>query len=121
MKYLAIIKDSFLETIDFKIFYILLALSVLSSLLAACVSFPRLEPAEALEKNLGSKLKVADTQVVSSHWFSPRGSYRFVLEVQATEESWKNLCSGLERNVRDHGERLIARRLDLGLEDYMSG
>jgi ABC-type transport system involved in multi-copper enzyme maturation permease subunit len=52
MKYWAILKDSFYETIDFKVFYVLLAISSLIILFCFGIQFPYVSMPEALSKNL---------------------------------------------------------------------
>jgi len=46
MKYLAILKDSFLEAVDAKIFYVMVGLSLLLALLVGCISY---QPVPALD------------------------------------------------------------------------
>jgi ABC-type transport system involved in multi-copper enzyme maturation permease subunit len=78
MKALAILKDSFLETIDFKLFYVLIILSMVLAAAVLCVQFTQYDPDVAIESNLSPFGKVTNVETLETSKFSPYGRYRFV-------------------------------------------
>lgn len=81
MKYLSILKDSLYETIDFKLFYVLIGLSVLLTVGVASFTFPRLPAQEALENNLGKR--AADQLAQRTFMFDGEAQDRIRKRLQA--------------------------------------
>ncbi|MCS6975789.1 MAG: hypothetical protein NZM31_02105, partial [Gemmatales bacterium] len=79
MKFLAVLKDSLYETIDQKLFYVLLAVSLVLVLLCASFSFQRLPVAEVLQNHYGNTVTISEVQVVDEPTFGSKGRYRFTI------------------------------------------
>ena len=79
MKYLAILKDAIYETIDFKIFYILMGVSVLLALCGLCFNFPHKPVEKVLGKLTGGSFAVSDVQALDESRFNSVVRYRFTL------------------------------------------
>jgi ABC-type transport system involved in multi-copper enzyme maturation permease subunit len=117
MKFLAILKDSFYETKDFKLFYILLGISVLFTVAAASFRFPRLPVEEALNNNVGGDLRVRDVQPIEESFFTPHARYRFRLEPRKEGELVQRLTATAKKSILEYeGQRFEQRRI-LGLEE----
>ncbi|MCS6976899.1 MAG: ABC transporter permease [Gemmatales bacterium] len=79
MKFLAVLKDSLYETIDQKLFYVLLAVSLVLVLVCASFSFQRLPVAEVLQNHYGNTVTISEVQVVDEPTFGSQGRYRFTI------------------------------------------
>src|SRR5271156_4524496 len=100
MKVLAILKDSFYETLDSKVFFVMAGLSGLLMLLIASVSFRPVTFEEELKQltrfltvmsggTFGSSplhVDIVDFQQVNDAVEPWRGDYRFTVKVQVPEE-----------------------------------
>ncbi len=99
MRYLAIFKDSFRETLDCKTFWVLLAVSVIFILLCWSISFAPLSPEESLEDIAGNFGTVVIprpgamlhasyrvTFQAEGPWSETDGLYSFRLRVSPVEE-----------------------------------
>ncbi len=123
MKYWAILKDSFYETIDFKLFYILIGLSVLLTLVCASFTFPRLPVDQALANNLGPEATVETVAALHESWFTPRATYRFTLLLKPVNDLDRKLQEAIHKNNQKRESRLHLLGMQLGLEqpDRMRG
>lgn len=119
MKYLAILKDSLYETSDFKVFYVLLALSVFLTLVCASFTFHRHPIEEVLTKNLGSEAKVVNVQQQERGFFSPNAAYRVTVEPLATSSGdiKKQFEVGAKRNYQERDRRVRELRLRMMIEE----
>ncbi|MFL5241383.1 MAG: ABC transporter permease [Gemmataceae bacterium] len=103
MKFLAILKDSFREALDSKVFYAMIGLSLLLTLLVACVSFKPLPAEEALPNIVNSfgfrtvysdrdrsleqiprfvSYEIKDIQKTNDSVEPQQGDYRFTLQIK---------------------------------------
>jgi ABC-type transport system involved in multi-copper enzyme maturation permease subunit len=80
MKYFAILTDSLYETIDQKLLYVLMAMSLLLVLVCASVSFPRQPVEQVLQRNIGPSLQVGDVHAIDEKPFSSVARYRFTVQ-----------------------------------------
>jgi len=86
MKALAILKDSFLETIDFKLFYVLIILSLVMALGVACFQFKQYPAEQVLQANFRDFGQVRNVKTLEESIFSPYGRYRFELAMRSADE-----------------------------------
>lgn len=140
MKYLAILKDSFREAIDTKVFYVTIGLSLLLAFVLASVSFLPV-PAEEALKHMTSKFlvvyrdrgqslipervfvdyQISDLQQLNSAAEPQAGDYRFTLTCPATKlrqaaQVWNSPASA------DLGEAPNPDSIpDAVVEDYLRG
>jgi ABC-type transport system involved in multi-copper enzyme maturation permease subunit len=80
MKYLAILKDSLLETIDQKLLYVMMGFSLVVVLVCGIVSFPRQPVDQVLQRNIGSRFKVSNVEAIDANPFSSKIRYRCEIE-----------------------------------------
>lgn len=123
MKYFAILKDSFYETIDFKLFYVLIGLSLLLAVAVGSFIFPRNTLEYALARNLPQPFAFEEARAVDKSWFAPRGRYRVVLTPSAAagaggedrQELYKPLHAIRLQNLMEREARLRTLRFRLGV------
>jgi ABC-type transport system involved in multi-copper enzyme maturation permease subunit len=118
MKFLAILKDSFYETKDFKLFYILLGLSVLLTVGAASFRFPRLTVQTALESNLGSGLTASEVETLSESWLTPHARYRFTVSpTPGGAQFAEKLMKAIVARAESEEARRFKDRTDYGVQE----
>lgn len=83
MKFLAVLKDSLYETLDQKVFSLLLIVSLVLVLACACFSFQRLPVAEVLQNQYGDVVRVSEVEVIDEPPLGSKGRYRFTLTPRA--------------------------------------
>ena len=105
MKYLAILKDSLLEAIDTKVFYVMVGLSCLLTLIVASVSFQAV-PAEQALKKIGDR----SIMVYRDRGRSLRGDFR---PVHYAFEDLKQLNDATEPQAGDYRFTLVASEVQL--------
>jgi ABC-type transport system involved in multi-copper enzyme maturation permease subunit len=88
-KFLAILKDSFYETIDFKLFYVLIGISLLLSVVVLSFPFPKLPVDQVLQRNLNLGLEhhpytagrpLSATQLQQGSWLTASERHSFTIE-----------------------------------------
>lgn len=83
MKFFAVLKDSLYETIDQKLFYVLLVVSLVLVLVCASFSFQRLPVEQVLQNQYGNVVQIGQVEVLEGGQFDSQGRYRFtVMAVQ---------------------------------------
>jgi ABC-type transport system involved in multi-copper enzyme maturation permease subunit len=106
MKFLAILRDSILETIDFKIFYVMIGLSLFLCLILGLFTFPRHQPIQALGNNLGA-FEVSQVETLEHGWFSPYARYLCLLQ----ESAAKPMGSAMQRAIQDYDREQLQAEL----------
>jgi ABC-2 family transporter protein len=89
MKYLAILKDSLRETIDAKVFYVLVAISVLVMVLVGSVSFRPLSMEEELRFGLGTMNWLLRTQAQNQGGKAIQFELKDFQKINDAPDPWK--------------------------------
>lgn len=112
MKYFAILKDSFYETIDYKILYVMMALSLVLAIICGSFLFFRLPVDTVLTKNLDDHFVVSDVSTEGESWLTPRGTYRLALTPKRAEGLSHRLHNeiDLRREIREEVRKSIRNK-----------
>jgi ABC-type transport system involved in multi-copper enzyme maturation permease subunit len=136
MKYWAILKDSFYETIDFKTFYVLLGISSLIMLFCFGIQFPYVGVKDALVKNLdtyagsdlaqlqairrasgGPKVRPADAAMTVANIAPVPGDaqrFRFELRPKSEPPHVSDMDDG-EKST-EHANKLVGQAMQLTID-----